>query len=81
MTFDRPGPVVDTTITSLGGIGTPLATASTELPSLPADFPTHISSKLAWVGSQFTDSTEYVEMLNKEDILEIEDALRHFKSL
>ena len=81
MTFDRPGPVVNTTVTSLGGIGTPPATASTGLPNLRAGFPTHISSKLAWLGSQFTDSTEYVEMLNIEDILEIEDALRYFKSL
>jgi hypothetical protein len=81
MTFERPGPVVDATINSLVAVDGPLASAATELPTLPTDFPTYLSSKTAWTGSQFTSLAEYVERLGESDVLEIEQALQHFKTL
>jgi hypothetical protein len=83
MAFSKPGPVIDAAITSLESIGTPLAAAgaSSDVTSLPASFPEHIQSALAWVGSQYANSADYILMLRSEDIAEIEDALKHFKSL
>lgn len=47
---------------------------------LPNGFPKTLNSELAWTGSSFQHSSEYIQMLSEQDVLELERALQHFKS-
>ena len=46
---------------------------------LPDSFPKTLNSELAWTGSSFQHSSEYVQVLSEQDVLELECALQHFK--
>ena len=46
---------------------------------VPEGWPTTIDAARDWTGSEFADSSKYVVELSKENILEIENALSHFK--
>lgn len=49
--------------------------------TLPAGFPAHVNTRLAWTGAQFANSSEYVLTLTDAHICEIQGALAHFKSM
>ncbi|EOA90417.1 hypothetical protein ACJQWK_07660 [Exserohilum turcicum] len=56
--------------------------ATEELPSqLPEGFPRKLKSELVWDGSTIGDQYNFVYEVNAEELEEIEDALKHFKSL
>lgn len=48
--------------------------------NLPNGFPRHLSSELVWEGSSIADHYQWVIELNAEQVAEIEEALKHFKS-
>jgi hypothetical protein len=59
----------------LAKLGESLSTA------VPAGFPNSISSPRVWTGSDFEDEKSYVVVFSPDELSEIEDALRYFKSL
>lgn len=52
------------------------------LPStpLPAGFPQKLDSPLVWQGSDWKDEKEWVYELNADQLKEVDDALKHFRS-
>lgn len=77
MAYSGAGPVIGTTLAAPQEFAMP--GPLTEISSLPAGFPEHVSSALAWTGSQFADQSEYVYTLSQSDVGEIEMALKKFK--
>lgn len=49
-----------------------------EMPRIPAGFPTAIHEKMAWVGADFARETQYIQQLSEGDLAELENALAHF---
>ncbi|KAK3954269.1 hypothetical protein QBC32DRAFT_232702 [Pseudoneurospora amorphoporcata] len=49
--------------------------------TVPAGWPSKITSERVWSGSDFKSEDDYVVKLSQEDISEIESALSYFKSL
>ncbi|KAK3337963.1 hypothetical protein B0H65DRAFT_591981 [Neurospora tetraspora] len=49
--------------------------------TLPAGWPSKITSERVWSGSDFKSEDDYVVKLSQEDIAEIESALEYFKAL
>lgn len=47
--------------------------------SVPSGFPETIKAPWAWDGSEYQQCEEYILQLEKNDIEEIEGALKHFK--
>jgi hypothetical protein len=48
--------------------------------TLPPGFPETIHAPWAWDGPDFQNDQDYIFQLKKQDVAEIEDALKHFKS-
>ena len=48
--------------------------------TLPAGWPSKITSERVWSGSDFKSEDDYTVKLSQEDIAEIESALEYFKS-
>lgn len=48
-------------------------------PRLPDGFPKILNSELAWTGNNFQKSSEYIQSLSEQDVLELESALQYFK--
>jgi hypothetical protein len=57
------------------------AKANTDVPTLPAGFPAHLSHELAWAGSDFSKTSKHILVLNDVDHAEIKAALDSYKSL
>jgi hypothetical protein len=47
--------------------------------SLPAGFPSKLKSDLVWDGESIQGQYEWVYELNADDLVEVEEALQHFK--
>ncbi|KAF8636781.1 hypothetical protein AX16_010982 [Volvariella volvacea WC 439] len=48
---------------------------------LPEGFPAHLDSPLVWEGEDWTDEKQWTYDLSTEHLKEIDDAVKHFKSL
>lgn len=48
--------------------------------SLPDGFPTKLESELVWDGATVSDTYQWWYRLTESDIVEIDSALKHFKS-
>ncbi|TFK32123.1 hypothetical protein BDQ12DRAFT_775069 [Crucibulum laeve] len=48
---------------------------------LPKSFPQKLDSPLVWEGSDWKDESEWVYNLSKDELKEIDDAVKHFHSL
>lgn len=48
--------------------------------ALPEGFPKKLDSPLVWQGSDWKNEQEWVYNLNTEQLKEIDDAVKHFKS-
>lgn len=46
---------------------------------LPDGFPKVLNSEIAWTGTTFHESSEFIQVLGADDVLELEAALQHFK--
>jgi hypothetical protein len=46
---------------------------------LPRDFPSKLESSLAWTGSDFQNTNEYIIVLTEEDLGDINRAVASFK--
>jgi hypothetical protein len=55
------------------------AKAITDVPTLPAGFPAHLSHELAWAGSDFSKTSKHILVLNDVDHAEIKAALDSYK--
>ncbi|KAH7329046.1 TfdA family oxidoreductase [Stachybotrys elegans] len=51
-----------------------------EATELPAGFPAHIKSDLAWSGQDYASSTSYIHFLTDRDIKEVEEGVELFKT-
>lgn len=78
MAYPAAGPVVNSTpVAPHHELKLPYAPA--EMSSLPKDFPSVLSSPLAWTGQQFAHQSDYIHHLDPDEIREIDAALKHFK--
>ncbi|KAK3336153.1 hypothetical protein B0T19DRAFT_408662 [Cercophora scortea] len=78
------GPVVSVSaITRIAGdSGHGLAArAAADAPTLPAGFPLELDNNMAWTGSDFPDTAQYVLQLGADEVAEIKEAVEHYKSL
>ncbi|KAJ6782224.1 hypothetical protein PWT90_10205 [Aphanocladium album] len=57
------------------------ATVSNAAVGLPAGFPTVLNSPMSWLGKQYSEEMSCVVLLEPQDLIELNDALAHFKSL
>ncbi|KAL2165507.1 hypothetical protein VTH06DRAFT_807 [Thermothelomyces fergusii] len=57
------------------------AKTNTDAPALPAGFPAQLRHELAWTGSDFKDSSDYIMVLSDAHLAEIKSALESYKSL
>ena len=48
-------------------------------PQLPSGFPQKLTGPLVWEGKDFTDEKDWTFVLTPEHLVEIENALVHFK--
>lgn len=49
--------------------------------TLPPGFPPHLQSKLVWDGNELAETYDWNYNLTKENLEEIESALRHFQGM
>ncbi|KAK2072636.1 hypothetical protein P8C59_006977 [Phyllachora maydis] len=68
-------------LASMGRTTTAAVDVTGDVRTLPAGFPAHVNTRLAWTGAQFANSSEYVLTLTDAHICEIQGALAHFKTL
>lgn len=55
------------------------AAAQTDLQALPPSFPTYLDAELAWTGSDFSKTSDYVLVLDSTHHAEIKAAIEGYK--
>ncbi|KAL2270894.1 hypothetical protein VTJ83DRAFT_265 [Remersonia thermophila] len=55
--------------------------SKTDVPTLPAGFPSHLPDRLAWTGSDFDNKSDHIFVLDETHLAEIKTALEDYKAL
>ncbi|KAK0734450.1 hypothetical protein B0T26DRAFT_737126 [Lasiosphaeria miniovina] len=74
------GPVLAAAIAPIAG-GPSAAKSNADVPALPAGFPAKLNAKFAWTGSDFPTASDWALVLVPNDVAEINEAVRFYKSL
>ena len=54
-------------------------TTQADVAPLPSGFPASLAGLMSWVGSDFTDKSDYIYVLSEDHLSEISGAVAHFK--
>lgn len=76
------GPVLAAAIAPVAGSpGLALtAKANADFPALPPGFPAQLASEMAWTGSDFANTADYILVLDDTDHAELRAAVKSYKS-
>lgn len=78
MVYSHTGPVIGSSAPPQQSFSVPAPVV--ELSALPAEFPATVNSPLAWTGGDFADQLDYIHVLSKPELQELETALEGFRS-
>lgn len=75
------GPVVTAPIDPLASASgfSPAARAGADVSTFPAGFPPELKEKMAWTGSDFSESSRYALVLAESEVVEIKAAVKSYK--
>lgn len=74
------GPVLAAATSAIVALGVSLHN-KTDVPTLPAGFPAHLSHKMAWTGADFNNKSDHIFVLSETHIAEIKAALEAYKGM